>query len=190
MLDIIARSHVHPPPPAYQPLDDFRSSSFFQAGPFGVHPPPSRQPSHPRASSLPPVKQGLRTPPPDMTTGPLLSFGSGPRGQQFEPQISSTGVEKILDSFRSNTQTSQPVRRPSLYSSQPEPEIQRRRSTSTQNGASLTVPSTINSSKGSLAEFAAQVSVLRVHRFSMALTRLTSRLLVCSGLNRHSCSTE
>jgi len=159
MLDIIARSHVHPPPPVYQPLDDFRSSSFFQAGPFGVHPPPSRQPSLPRASSLSSVKQGLRTPPPDMMTGPLLSFGSEHRGQ-FEPQISSTGVEKILDSFRGNTQTSQPARRPSLYSSQPEPEIQRRRSTSTQNGASLTVPSTINSSKGSLAEFAAQITCL------------------------------
>lgn len=92
--------------------------------------------------------------------------------RQLEPPIAGHGVPKSLDSCRVGTQSnydyslrrkqSPPsTRRTSVahITEQSYQEKQQRRKSTSNAGASMTVPSTINGTKANLAEFAAQVGL-------------------------------
>lgn len=131
-----------------------------------------------RYHSTPSVNRGLQTPPPDMTLGHMGALHSHSHGhlRQLEPPVPGHGVPKSLDSCRTVTQANYDYSRrkqspPSTRRNsvaqiiEQYPEKQQRRKSTSNVGASMTVPSTINGSKANLAEFAAQVSLLLVTFF-------------------------
>lgn len=172
------------PHSAYQPLEGLHS--YHPAGFRNLESPrsPPNLTSNARRYSIssgapsryqPSVNRGLQTPPPDMSLGHMGTLHSHTHGQlrQLEPPIAGHGVPKSLDSCRTATQSNYdyslrrkqsppPSRRTSVahITEQPFQEKQQRRKSTSNVGASMTVPSTINGSKANLAEFAAQVSCL------------------------------
>lgn len=143
------------------------------------------------------VDHGLRTPPREMTGingNPLLAPNMGGLPYKSVPAARSTtsystSLDTVAnnkyhskappshDSYRSNTRPQSPI-----FQSESAARGQRTRNPvdSTSIAPYLQIPATINNSKGSLAEFAAQVCFPR-HVDSSA-THAT-RLHVCSGSN-------
>lgn len=152
-----------------------------------------------RSLSTAPPRDGLHTPPEEMTGAnlnpprplpyacPVPSNGYFPKPHSSSnsagfgtlPPASFTGTSRTVEKAHGGLQS--PTGRKDL-SAPPEP-LQRRKSSCSNNSivSYLQIPSSINDSKGSLAEFAAQVA----HPDSMAGTReLTDgydRSHVCSG---------
>lgn len=185
MLNLAVRPHMHPHS-AYQPLEGLyshHSHSGFRNLESPRSPPnlasnvrrssttSSGAPS--RYNSTPSVNRGLQTPPPDMTLGHMGALHSHSHGQlrQLEPPVPGHGVPKSLDSCRTATQVNYDYSRrkqspPSTRRNsvaqiiEQYPEKQHRRKSTSNVGASMTVPSTINGTKANLTEFAAQVGLL------------------------------
>lgn len=191
---------MHVPPAAastfqiYSPLSIPKSNGFhFGRQDLPRQPPPQPQPS---SSSFGPstysasrtrlsighVTDGLRTPPPEMTSAmptyqPTLPAHkyAGPV-KQFDPIVSSTGPLKAFDNVReplhsnpalANTGARSPIQKPTTTDGARNPDfrpIQPQEQQPDQQGtparssaASMVVPSSINSSKENLGDFAAQV---------------------------------
>lgn len=132
-----------------------------------------------RALWAAPSRDGLHTPPEEMTGSNLnppypVKYGSRPEGHGFFPKpygalqnpVSGIVPVNAVPSTKQNGEK-QPGRQPSPRARKdltaPPEQAQRRRSSSgagdggTSIVSYLQIPSTINNSKGSLAEFAAQV---------------------------------
>lgn len=175
MLDCMARSHLHPPPAAFQPLDGPRASSFCNPGPYAAYNPPRRSSAvlSPRRNSYSAAqaRDGLRTPPPDMLStdyGVVQQSTSSGHLRQFEPPIQTSGIPKMLDSFRNSA----PVHnRMPLRRNESPVHAEQSKGRSMSNGATMTIPPTINSTKGNLAEFASQVVLCYVCHFHLVLIK-------------------
>lgn len=113
-----------------------------------------------------------------MTLGHMGALHSHSHGQlrQLEPPVPGHGVPKSLDSCRTVTlpnydynrrkQSPPSTRRNSVAQIiEQYPDKQHRRKSTSNVGASMIVPSTINGNKANLAEFAAQVGPLWVSFF-------------------------
>jgi hypothetical protein len=132
-----------------------------------------------RSTSIPPIThvkdsvRGLQTPPPEMTTAeirpPAPHSSSHGYFKPFDNPVTSSEVSRTLERMRSVTQQQQqkpvyqqptsPSRRVSVYNAQTQqpPQPTRRRNSTIRTGAAMIVPASINSTKGAIADFAAQV---------------------------------
>lgn len=165
-------------PLAHQPYKPPTYRSHQERQEYGNHPPNSiRSPD--RGVCTAPSRVGLHTPPEEMTGAnfnphPPLHYGSHlqsngnfPKphsgfnitGFGGFPAASFTGTSQIVENVHSGPPN--PSGRKDL--SAPPEQLQRRRSPCSNNSivSYLQIPSSINDSKGSLAEFAAQVWTLR-----------------------------
>jgi len=123
------------------------------------------------------VKDGIRglraprTPPPEMTTtdSRICSYNSNINHgypKPFNHPIASSEISWTFDSFQNTAQPKQtyqqqsPLRHASVYNAQLQqdpPQPKRRRNSTARTGAAMIVPASINSTRGNLAGFAAQV---------------------------------
>lgn len=141
------------------------------------------------------VDHGLRTPPREMTGmngNPLLAPDMGGMPYKSVPAVrSTTSYSTSLDTVANNKYHSKAPPSHDFYRSMAQPQSpvsQRENAVRGQNARSsadstsiapyLQIPATINNSKGSLAEFAAQVCCLHHGRRPASDT---ARLRACSG---------
>lgn len=115
-----------------------------------------------------PIRNGLPTPPHDMTgltynAMPPIAYGGKPNGM---PSHLYSHSRPQFDSISSSMMAMKPQTNPIKEACATEPTAQKK-----SNGATvsqLRIPSSINNSKGSLAEFAAQVRIPSTRRDVMA----------------------
>lgn len=169
-MDIANRSQ-YPSAPFLLPSMDvsYPATSTHPLGPSG--------PTHPAALSSPPLSTrcfvGLQTPPPEMTSSqsyPQTSYVyNASQPKQFTSNSQIPTVPKITDSFKHTQQPQQQTGSSLQKLSSPLPrhdytnqQIRREDNNSNRSSPSMTVPSSVHSSKGNLQDFAAQVSFLMV----------------------------
>lgn len=166
MTDLVSRHIHHPPAFPLHPMDPLHTTTSLL--PFGSSGSIASRLSSTCSLRSSTVTDGLRTPPPEMTTASYTeaSFAhSNGSLKQFNPMAQDPGVSKTLDSFRSSQQhhslqrlaSASPLQpHPQAYSSQnnQSEELRRRGSKS---AASMVVPDSISSTRVNLADFAAQV---------------------------------
>lgn len=149
------------------PTLDFRSTlipgSITPATQETHHRKPTFEPSGPYWTA--PFRDGLPTPPSDMTgltynAVPPFNYGSKAHGLVGLPSHAYGTSRSHFDSISSSMM---PAMKPHTQhvpaKEAPAPEPVQKKSSGTTSGSQLRIPSSINNTKGSLAEFAAQVRI-------------------------------
>lgn len=119
-----------------------------------------------------PFRDGLPTPPSDMTgltynAVPPFNYGPKTHGLVGIPSHAYGHSRPHFDSISSSMMPAmKPHPQPAPVKEAPASEPPQKKSTGTTGGAQLKIPSSINNTKGSLAEFAAQVRSALVVQFS------------------------
>ncbi|CAI7623712.1 unnamed protein product [Penicillium bialowiezense] len=114
------------------------------------------------ASSTVPFRSGLPTPPSDMTgvtynAMPSVTYGGKPKGMPAHLYGNSRPFDSISSSMMASMKP-QSHTAPAKDAPSSEPVAQKKSTSS--RGSQLRIPSSINNSKGNLAEFAAQMTCL------------------------------
>lgn len=132
---------------------------------------PASQESYPRKPTFEPstshwtapFRDGLPTPPGDMTgltynAVPPFNYGSKAHGLVGLPSHAYSNSRPHFDSISSSMMSAmKPHSQPATAKEAPASEPAQKKSTGTTGGSQLRIPSSINNTKGTLAEFAAQV---------------------------------
>ncbi|KAJ5744638.1 hypothetical protein N7533_009508 [Penicillium manginii] len=111
-----------------------------------------------------PFRDGLPTPPGDMTgltynAVPPFNYGSKAHGLVGLPSHAYGNSRPHFDSISSSTMPAmKPHTQPAPAKEAPAPELVQKKSSGTTSGSQLRIPPSINNTKGSLAEFAAQMT--------------------------------
>ncbi|KAJ5224717.1 uncharacterized protein N7469_008220 [Penicillium citrinum] len=128
----------------------------------------SRKPNFESSTShwTAPFRDGLPTPPSDMTgltynAVPPFNYGSKAHGLVGLPSHAYTNSRPHFDSISSSMMSAmKPHSQPAPAKEAPASESTQKKSTGTTGGSQLRIPSSINNTKGTLAEFAAQMTCL------------------------------